>query len=92
MLNSATIWVILRSTDMFAFGSIIECLSRHMGYMSESIPLSSALCIELIHVIISYAFDQWLDFVLECLSGEGGNFWDIQWQVESDNLSGYDLL
>ena len=46
--------------------------------MSEAIPLCPALCIQRIEIIVSQAFNQWLNLMLEFLAVEGGDFGDVQ--------------
>lgn len=60
--------------------------------MSKSIPLSSTLSVKLIFVIISDSFDQWLDFVLEWFSIECWGVWNIQGEIQWDDLPSLDLF
>ena len=42
--------------------------------MSETVPLGSALSIQLISIIVGNVFGQSLDLMFEAFSGETGNF------------------
>lgn len=46
--------------------------------MSEAIPLCPALCVQGIEIIVSQAFHEGLDLMLEFLAVEGGDFGDVQ--------------
>lgn len=46
--------------------------------MSEAIPLRPALGIQRVQVIVSYAFFQRFDFMLELLAMESWDFWNMQ--------------
>ncbi len=47
-------------------------------YVAEAVPLSPALSIQLILVIVSYTFCKDLYLVLELFSVEGRLFWDVE--------------
>ena len=46
--------------------------------MSEAIPLGSALCVQGIEVVVSQAFHERLDLMLEFLAVESWDFGDVQ--------------
>lgn len=46
-------------------------------YMSESIPLRSALGVHMVYIVVPHATTQWLDFMLKDLSTESWGFGHI---------------
>lgn len=49
--------------------------------MSETIPLGSALGVQLIFIVIGNAFRQWLDGMFEFLPTETWLFGNVQWET-----------
>lgn len=79
MMNPASIGIILRTTNVLPLSYIVECLRRDVSNMSESVPLSSRLSVKLVFIVVGDSFCQWLDLMLERLSSESWDFWDVQW-------------
>lgn len=49
--------------------------------MTEAVPLSPRLSVQLIFVVVGKALDQGLDFMFELLTTEGRYFRRVQWQA-----------
>ena len=55
--------------------------------MSKPIPLSTALRVEAVFVIVGHVLQERLDLVLKGFASESGNLGDVQWQAESAVLA-----
>ena len=72
-------FVVCRRTDnVRAVSIVVECVGGYMGEMPEPIPLSTALGVQLVCIIVGNVFRQRLDTVLERFSGESGRCGMIQ--------------
>lgn len=60
--------------------------------MSEAVPLSSALGIHGVEIVICKIRCQFFDLMLEHFAAKRGLFGAIQWQVHRNDLSSLDLL
>lgn len=72
--------------DVRGMGVVVESVGWHPGAASEAIPLSAALCIELVCIIVGNVLCQSLDLVLEMFSGESRDFGMVQWETRPEGL------
>lgn len=75
--------------DVGAVGVVVECVGRYPCKMSEPIPLSPTLRVQLVRIVVGNVLCQSLDVVFEGFSGESGRLRMIQWETRRwDSVSG----
>jgi hypothetical protein len=93
MMNAALLVVSFGAVNVFCFDTVVECFRRYVSNMPETIPLSAALRVQFVFVIVrNTLITQRLNLMLKGFSTEARNFRDIEWQIERYNFSGLDLL
>jgi len=92
VMNPAFVLILFSHTfNMFPFGPVVESLGWEMSNVSEAIPLGPGLCIKRVLIVVCNIFSQYFDLMLERFSTKRRDIGDVQWQVQRDNLTRFDL-
>lgn len=71
MMNAAFVRVLLWTYDILCCCPIIEQTTGYMSDVSESIPLSPTLRIQVVFIVECYSIlTQWFDFMLKSLAAK----------------------